>query len=207
MDDDCGGTPFQSKQPDEQPVIRKDLIQDKPTGPEKVVVYEGPGVQIITERGTEYMIHNDKDGWHFPVTVPNVLLDKQYTREQIKEIFFQHQTHALARPFIGHPDVDDFFAKDEREAFKVLLERTENLFLEVDQKHFDHILVGLKRKMPNLDFAWKFGVLFVNGGKTKIKAAKIDRAWKNLRELGKTEDIEDFIITLIVNQLGEIFFA
>jgi len=168
------------------------------------VVYAGNGVKILIERGNEYPDWEYPD-WEFPVVVPNVLLDKKYTREQIKEIAFIHRTHCLNKPPLGHPDFESWDCAEIREKIREWIDLTENLFLEVDQSHFDHIKSGLGRKLPGLQFEWKKGVLWVNGGKTRIKAKNIDRAWKALRALGAPTDIEEFIIDLIGKQLSEIF--
>ena len=165
------------------------------------LVYTGPGTSIYVERGGEY------PDWEFPVVVPNVIQNKRYTAEQIKEIAFIHRTHCLSKPSIGHPEFESSDPNYTREKIKEWLDMTENLFLETDQEWFDHILSGLKRRLPNLDLTWKRGVLWINGAKTRIKCKNIDNAWKTFKTIGSVPDIEEFLIELIGKQLSEIFAA
>jgi hypothetical protein len=67
------------------------------------------------EGGHEY---EDEAGFRWPANVPNVLQDRKLTREQIKEIFFVHQTHFLKRPFIGYPEFEVCDIKADRERIK-----------------------------------------------------------------------------------------
>jgi len=200
-DDECGWIPI-------RPTERKfDYYRDaKPdTTPtnlpvlRKEVVYNGNGVNLIVERGGEY------PDWQFPVVVPNVLLDKKYTAEQIKEIAFIHRTHCLKQPPIGHPEFEPSDPVTDRENIKKWVDLSEDLFLELDQRSFDTILSELKRKLPGLDLTWKRGRLWVNGAKTRIRAKNIDKAWKTLKEIGVERDIIDFIVELIGKQLSEVF--
>lgn len=187
LDDDVG------RVPDALPVIRKETVfsacSKTTTGMPRIIV----------ERGNEYPTQNDDFGWRFPVVVPNVLQDRKLTREQIKEVFFVHQTHCLKRPDIGHPEAD------KCPPHHVLMERVENLFLGTDQKHFEHILSELQKKFPALDLKWTYGVLTVHGAKTKIRCSGIDKTYHTLRGLGTRDGVEDLIVALISKQLHEIF--
>lgn len=192
VDDDVW--PWPVPVPPDLPVIRKETVFSACSRT------TSPGFpRIIVERGNEYPTYATDDGHNFPVIVPNVLRDRKLTREQIKEVFFFHQTHCIKKPPIGHPEIDNC------PPHAILVERCENLFLGTDQKHFDHILLGLQKKFPKLTLEWKYGVLHVNGAKTRIKCKGIDAAYNTLRDLGNTDSVEEFVIELVGRQLHEIF--
>lgn len=167
---------------DAQPVIRR-----------SEVVLRKRGIVIKPDDGGDTIWDAESS------VVPNVLLDRNLTREQIKDVVAYHNQFCLSKPPLPHPE------HDTCPPHAVLMERVENLFLATDQRHFDYILAALSRRFSDLKLEWKYGVMHVNGAKTKIRCSGIDKAYEVLRKLGTADSVEDFLVDLISRQLQEIF--